>query len=793
MRTVQLYIEGERDSGNYSEVELFDDESINLSLSVQNIQDISKVFTDFSQSFTVPASSINNAIFKHFYENDVDLDLALIDQRLKRNAFIEIDRTPFRNGKIQLEKANLKDGQAQSYSITFYGDLVTLKDTFSDDKLSDLDLTNIVSNYSYSDVVAAQTSASDLDVRYPLISTDRIWSYGDATSTDVSTVGGAIPYDSLRPAVKVNKLFESIENTYNVNFNGLFLSDKRFTDLFLWCNRTTEAQQIGNIKTVNDGVINYFNAYHPTDKVIEAVDNSNVIKVSYNNLFTTAGGFSNKIRCWIIISNVSDLSANWTLNILSNGVTYNTYTGQGSAAIDFINEYAIDESVREFEFVFSSDISVDFLPSFSYDVDYYVGSSSSAPYETGFLQFDPISISASTSIGTKLPDMKVADFFSGILKMFNLTCYPLSINTFEIEPLDYWYQKGALNDITNFVDVDSIDVAKVPLYKSINFEYEDSSLFLNKAYENTSFKKYGNLTNKFIYDGGSFDVKLPFENVLFQKFTNTNLQVAYSFDEDFNLVQTKPVLLYMYESKTVSGGYYIKSGGTLTQLTSILNFGQDIVRDNVNYSLNFGLDNSSLLFDEGLSIYSLYQTYYRSYIEQLFNYKNRLTSIKANFPTSLITNLKLNDRLIIRDKRYIINNIKTNLTSGEVDLELLNDFREISNANVTNELLPIGGVINVPVLVENKVESVTATTPTVGITLGATTTFTSDGFLEVTYPANPNGGFERITEDSQERVTERITTRRSESGSEYIIEIDLESTYFNGDTKNESLFYIQGL
>ena len=79
-----------------------------------------------------------------------------------------------------------------------------------------------------------------------------------------------------------------------------------------------------------------------------------------------------------------------------------------------------------------------------------------------------------------------------------------------------------------------------------------------------------------------------------------------------------------------------------------------------------------------------------NYLQQLFNYKNRLTSIKANFPTSLITNLKLNDRLIIRDKRYIINNIKTNLTSGEVDLELLNDFREISNANVTNELLPIG-------------------------------------------------------------------------------------------------------
>ncbi len=83
MRTVQLYIEGERDSGNYSEVELFDDESINLSLSVQNIQDISKVFTDFSQSFTVPASSINNAIFKHFYENDVDSKLEMLTSAIE--------------------------------------------------------------------------------------------------------------------------------------------------------------------------------------------------------------------------------------------------------------------------------------------------------------------------------------------------------------------------------------------------------------------------------------------------------------------------------------------------------------------------------------------------------------------------------------------------------------------------------------------------------------------------------------------------------------------------------------
>ena len=59
MRQVQVYIEGLK-------IELFEDEQINVTSSVQNINDISKVFTDFSQSFTVPASTVNNEILRHF-------------------------------------------------------------------------------------------------------------------------------------------------------------------------------------------------------------------------------------------------------------------------------------------------------------------------------------------------------------------------------------------------------------------------------------------------------------------------------------------------------------------------------------------------------------------------------------------------------------------------------------------------------------------------------------------------------------------------------------------------------
>ena len=50
-----LYIEG-------TEIDLFDDESLILNRSVQNVRDITKIFSDFSQSFKVPASARNNKV-----------------------------------------------------------------------------------------------------------------------------------------------------------------------------------------------------------------------------------------------------------------------------------------------------------------------------------------------------------------------------------------------------------------------------------------------------------------------------------------------------------------------------------------------------------------------------------------------------------------------------------------------------------------------------------------------------------------------------------------------------------
>ena len=76
MQSIQLYIENQR-------VDMFKDESVSITQSIQNVKDIAKVFTEFTKTFTLPASKANNKIFKHYYNFDI---VDGFDARTKKDA-----------------------------------------------------------------------------------------------------------------------------------------------------------------------------------------------------------------------------------------------------------------------------------------------------------------------------------------------------------------------------------------------------------------------------------------------------------------------------------------------------------------------------------------------------------------------------------------------------------------------------------------------------------------------------------------------------------------------------------
>jgi hypothetical protein len=118
--------------------------------------------------------------------------------------------------------------------------------------------------------------------------------------------------------------------------------------------------------------------------------------------------------------------------------------------------------------------------------------------------------------------------------------------------------------------------------------------------------------------------------------------------------------------------FYFDNGTTNPQIIEYMPFGQDTIYDTDDYSMNFGNEISSLLLTSVSN--SLYQTYYQAYLTNLFDVKTRIIQVKAILPLTMLTDLSLDDKIILRDKAYRINDMTTNLTTGVVNLTLISDW-----------------------------------------------------------------------------------------------------------------------
>ena len=140
MQELQLYIEDTR-------VDLFKDESVSITQTIQNVKDPAKVFTSFTKTFSVPASKTNNLLFKHYYNFNI---VGGFDARIKKTGRIELNLIPYKTGRIKLEGVDLKDNMPHTYRITFFGNTVELPDILGDDKLGSLAFGDPAFNLVYS-------------------------------------------------------------------------------------------------------------------------------------------------------------------------------------------------------------------------------------------------------------------------------------------------------------------------------------------------------------------------------------------------------------------------------------------------------------------------------------------------------------------------------------------------------------------------------------------------------------------------------------------------------------------
>jgi hypothetical protein len=190
-------------------------------------------------------------------------------------------------------------------------------------------------------------------------------------------------------------------------------------------------------------------------------------------------------------------------------------------------------------------------------------------------------------------------------------------------------------------------------------------------------------------------------------------------------------LLYDYNS-IQSCNFHFNDGSSTTNVTTYNLFGQDTLISGQVNTINWGAQQST--FTDAIETRSLFNNYYLDYLTNIFTAKARIVKLKGILPISLLQSLKLNDRLIIRDKRYVINEMKVNLTTGDVDLALINDFRPVVNINLP-VVPPGGGVVQVGAFLGNNKTAAGFEYPG----SGGVVTLTADTLLNITIPANTSG------------------------------------------------------
>jgi hypothetical protein len=139
---------------------------------------------------------------------------------------------------------------------------------------------------------------------------------------------------------------------------------------------------------------------------------------------------------------------------------------------------------------------------------------------------------------------------------------------------------------------------------------------------------------------------------------------------------------------------------------------------------------------------SLFAEYYFGYLTNLYNLKNRLINVKTVLPISLLTNLNLNDRIIIRDKRYIINDMKSNLRTGEVNFSLYLDFRPVNPPSI-NTVSSLAACYDYLINIQRD-SFADLTSSLVGVTMSPNP-LNSSGFVTICVPANTTGIERTIT------------------------------------------------
>ena len=676
--------------------DLYEDEDIPLSLSVDDFKNVAEKVQSYSKAFNLPATKRNNKIFDNIFEV-TRTDTGLNFNPYKRTkAILKQDGFLLFEGYLRMIDISDKSGEI-SYNVNLYSEVIALADVLGDRTFSDLDfselnhaynLSNIQSSWGATGVTYTNPSTSGFraaeTVKYPFVD----WTH--QFTFDASSGFPVLPNleSAFRPFINIkyliNRIFEATDFTYESAFFDTADFNKLYMD-FNWGgdniptaqNETYLARWNFNVSPSIPSNIgnNSFKEFHlipettspqqaPSElppnydaatNIITATTNNEIYNISYNFLFGKTSATFESIEC------------QW----LHNSTPINQQTVLFFAA----------STVRSYTGTFQISLQTGDTLSAQFKGDTDIRQNETFPSSCVFVQSS--STVSSSTLQVLRGELGQWDFLKGIMTMFNLVTLPDEDNpsNIKIEPYGDIFINNP--DSVELDWTDKIDVSEMKLMPLTDLNKKTIFKFVEDD-DDYAFNKYkfdvgGHLYGSKKYDASEFTILAGEDEIIAEPFAATVVKpledifadfitpAVYSYNPDDNTsegFENSPRIMFDNGEKNLTScTYFIPPQNGVVgsafedeflQFSHLTSLPPGAI---ATQRRDFHFGECQLLGVGSPTNNNLFNLYWLPYYSELYNPDTRIMTIKVNLSPSDINTFKFNDTVFIKNRTFRVNKI----------------------------------------------------------------------------------------------------------------------------------------
>jgi hypothetical protein len=684
--------------------DLYEDEDIPLSLSIDDFKNVAEQVQSYSKAFNLPATKRNNKIFDNIFEvtrTDTGLNF---NPYKKTKCILKQDGFLLFEGYLRLIDIQDKEGEI-SYNVNLYSEVIALADVLAERTFNDISFEELEHDYTYTEIrnswqglltvaplpitsyanntgVAGATTTNVL--KYPFVD----WTHQFSSNSN----GPVLPRleSAFRPFIKLKYLIDRIFAATDFTYESAFFETADFVKLFMdfnWGDNENGSQpdmsEVVDRDYAFSGSSEYINqtAYNSASRIPfqTGTSSSNWDNTNYkytspvNNLevdiafritlrsTATVSTYSNNLRVakFDQYGNVLEVFAQDNNSVAAGYLK--SMTGTASTVMQ-VGDYIQAQS----KVITANKIKVE-TPSGSSFLSYLNFTTNNNAMQTSVL------------LNQLRGELGQWDFLKGIMTMFNLVSIPDkdNPNNILIEPYGDVFINNA--DSTELDWTEKIDVSEMKLTpltdlnKKTIFKFvEDEDDYAFNVYKTSTNHLYG--SKKF--DASGFTILAGEDEVVAEPFAATFVKpletqysdlivsTVYSMNEDGTSVafENSPRIMYETGIKTLSSCTYkvpTQNGvsGDPTE-DEFLQFSHLTNIPTVAVSRDFHFGECQLGTNVGNPVNNnLFNLYWLPYYNELYNPDTRIMDLKVNLSPSDVSTFKMYDTVFIKNRTFRVNKI----------------------------------------------------------------------------------------------------------------------------------------